>query len=58
MTVGELSRRTGIWRKAVRELERLGLIYNARRSEANYRLFDESAIWITDNGRPGRRKRC
>jgi MerR family transcriptional regulator, copper efflux regulator len=45
MTVGELARRTGISPKAIREFEGLGLIYSAGRSEANYRLFDESAIW-------------
>jgi MerR family transcriptional regulator, copper efflux regulator len=45
MTVGELARRTGISAKAIREFEGLGLIYSAGRSEANYRLFDESAIW-------------
>jgi MerR family transcriptional regulator, copper efflux regulator len=45
MTVGELARQTGISAKKIRELEGLGLIYSAGRSEANYRLFDESAIW-------------
>jgi DNA-binding transcriptional MerR regulator len=45
MTVGELARRTGLSIKAIREYEALGLIYSAGRSEANYRLFDESAIW-------------
>src|SRR6266545_1743083 len=45
MTVGELARRTGMSPKAIREFEGLGLIYSAGRSEANYRLFDESAIW-------------
>jgi MerR family copper efflux transcriptional regulator len=45
MTVGELARRTGVSAKAIREFEGLGLIYSAGRSEANYRLFDESAIW-------------
>jgi MerR family copper efflux transcriptional regulator len=45
MTVGELARRTGMSRRAVRELEGRGLIYSAGRSEANYRLFDESAPW-------------
>jgi MerR family transcriptional regulator, copper efflux regulator len=45
MTVGELARRTGVSAKAIREFEGLGLIYTAGRSEANYRLFDESAIW-------------
>ena len=45
MTVGELARRTGMSAKAIRAFEGLGLIYSAGRSEANYRLFDESAIW-------------
>ena len=45
MTVGELARRTGMSAKAIRQFEALGLIYSAGRSEANYRLFDESAMW-------------
>jgi MerR family transcriptional regulator, copper efflux regulator len=45
MTVGDLARRTGMSAKAIRQFEGLGLIYSAGRSEANYRLFDESAIW-------------
>jgi MerR family copper efflux transcriptional regulator len=45
MSVGELARRTGMSPKAIREFEGMGLIYSAGRSEANYRLFDESAIW-------------
>lgn len=45
MTVGELARRTGMSAKAIRHFEGLGLIYSAGRSEANYRLFDESALW-------------
>jgi MerR family copper efflux transcriptional regulator len=45
MTVGELARRTGLSIKSIREYEALGLIYSAGRSEANYRLFDESALW-------------
>jgi DNA-binding transcriptional MerR regulator len=48
MTVGELARRTGVSPKAIREFEGLGLIYSAGRSEANYRLFDESAIWCVE----------
>lgn len=44
MTIGELSSRTGLPPKSIRELEDLGLIYSAGRSEANYRLFDESAL--------------
>lgn len=45
MTVGQLSRRTGLSRKAIRELEGRRLIYTVGRSESNYRLFDESALW-------------
>jgi MerR family transcriptional regulator, copper efflux regulator len=45
MTVGQLSRRTGLSLKAIREYEALGLIYSAGRSEGNYRLFDKSALW-------------
>jgi MerR family copper efflux transcriptional regulator len=45
MTIGELARCTGMSPKAIRAFEGLGLIYSAGRSEANYRLFDESAIW-------------
>jgi DNA-binding transcriptional MerR regulator len=45
MTVGELARRTGLSVKAIRRYEAIGLIYSAGRSEGNYRLFDESALW-------------
>lgn len=45
MTVGQLAARTGLSIKAIRELEGRGLIYTAGRSPANYRLFDESALW-------------
>jgi DNA-binding transcriptional MerR regulator len=45
MTVGELSQRTGLSRKAIRDLEQRGLISSAGRSEANYRLYDEEALW-------------
>jgi MerR family copper efflux transcriptional regulator len=45
MTVGELSRRTGLSIKSIRQYEALGLIYSAGRSPGNYRLFDESALW-------------
>jgi MerR family copper efflux transcriptional regulator len=45
MTVGELARRTGLSVKAIRQYEALGLIYSVGRSEGNYRLFDESALW-------------
>ena len=45
MTVGELSARTGLSVKAIRRYHDLGLIYSAGRSEAGYRLFDQSALW-------------
>ena len=45
MTVGDLAGRTGLAIHRIREYERLGLIYSAGRSEANYRLFDEVALW-------------
>ncbi len=44
MTVGELARKTGLTVKAIREYEALGLIYSCGRSDAGYRLFDESAL--------------
>jgi DNA-binding transcriptional MerR regulator len=47
MTIGELSRRTATPVKALRRYEQLGLIYTVGRSPANYRLFDESALWCT-----------
>lgn len=45
MTVGELSRRTGVSIKALRHYTDCGLIYTVGRSEANYRLFDSDALW-------------
>ncbi len=45
MTVGELSWRTGTPVKALRRYADMGLVYTAGRSAANYRLFDESALW-------------
>lgn len=45
MTVGELSRRTGVSVKALREYCDAGIVYSAGRSSANYRMFDESALW-------------
>jgi len=45
MTIGQLARRTGVPIKALREYEQLGLIYTLGRSESNYRLFDEEALW-------------
>src|SRR5262245_55267011 len=45
MTIGELASRTGLSRKLIRDFEDRGLIYSAGRSEAGYRLFDQSALW-------------
>jgi MerR family transcriptional regulator, copper efflux regulator len=45
MTIGQLSARAGLSTKAIREFEGRGLIYSAGRSEGNYRLFDEWALW-------------
>ncbi len=45
MTVGELSARTGFSIKNLREYADTGLIYTVGRSSANYRLFDEDALW-------------
>lgn len=45
MTIGELSRRTGVPVKRLRRYEDLGFIYTVGRSAGNYRLFDESALW-------------
>jgi DNA-binding transcriptional MerR regulator len=48
MTVGELSRRTAVPVKALREYNDLGLIYSVGRTAGNYRLFDESALWCVE----------
>ena len=45
MTIGALSRRTGVPVKVLREYEDLGLIYIVGRSAGNYRLFGEEALW-------------
>lgn len=48
MTIGQLSRRTGVAVKTLRDYEGMGLIYTVGRSPGNYRLFDESALWCVD----------
>lgn len=45
MTIGQLSRRTGVPIKVLREYEGLGFLYNLGRSESNYRLFGEDTVW-------------
>lgn len=48
MTVGELSRRTGVPVKKLRQYEGMGLIYSRGRSAAGYRLFDDNALWCVE----------
>ena len=45
MTVGELSQRTGTPARALRAWTDMGLVYSTGRSQAGYRLYDESALW-------------
>lgn len=45
MTVGELSHRTGVPVKALREYTDWGLIDNLGRSPGNYRLYAQEALW-------------
>jgi MerR family transcriptional regulator, copper efflux regulator len=45
MTIGTLSRRTGVPVKALRDYEDASLIYTVGRSAGNYRLFDDEALW-------------
>ena len=45
MTIGQLSRRTGVPIKVLRDYEDLGFLYTLGRSESNYRLFGEEALW-------------
>src|SRR5262249_30217391 len=54
MTIGELSRRTGVSVRLLREYEGLGLLYSLGRSAANYRLYDESALWCVRQVERGR----
>ena len=45
MTIGQLSGRTGVPIKVLRDYERLGFLYTLGRSQSNYRLFGEEALW-------------
>jgi len=45
MTIGQLSRRTGVPVKVLRKYEDLGFLYTLGRSESNYHLFGEDALW-------------
>ncbi len=45
MTIGQLSERSGVPIKVLRKYEDLGFLYTLGRSESNYRLFGEEALW-------------
>lgn len=45
MTIGQLASRTGTSVRNLRSYTDLGLVYTVGRSPANYRLYDESAVW-------------
>src|SRR6266702_2117727 len=45
MTIGQLSRRSGVPIKVLRDYEDLGFLYTLGRSEGNYRLFGEETLW-------------
>lgn len=45
MTIGQLSRHTGVPIKVLRTYEGLGFLYTLGRSESNYRLFGQEALW-------------
>jgi DNA-binding transcriptional MerR regulator len=45
MTVGQLSRWTGVPTKHLRSYTDWGLIYSVGRTAANYRLYDGEALW-------------
>jgi len=44
MTIGQLSRRTGVPIRVLRDYEDRGFLATLGRSESNYRLFDERAL--------------
>ena len=44
LRIGELAARTGVSVKAIRQYERLRLVYSAGRTEGNYRLYPPEAI--------------
>lgn len=48
MTIGEISRRSGMPVRKIRRYTDLGLIYSLGRSAGNYRLYDESALWCIE----------
>lgn len=48
MTIGALSKRTGVPVKQLRRYEDLGFLYTVGRTAGNYRLFDETALWCVE----------
>lgn len=44
VTIGQLARRAELAPETLRHYERLGLLQPSRRSDSNYRLYDESAL--------------
>ncbi len=44
LTIGEVARQSGVSKDALRFYERIGLLRPEARSEAGYRLYDESAV--------------
>lgn len=44
MTIGELSRHTGVTIRALRHYDRIGLLKPVRTTEAGYRLYDETSL--------------
>lgn len=44
MTIGELSRKTGVTVRALRHYDRIGLLNPTHVTEAGYRLYDEAAL--------------
>jgi DNA-binding transcriptional MerR regulator len=48
MTIGSLSRRTGVPVRVLRQYEDREFIYTAGSSTGNYRLFGEEAMWCVE----------
>ncbi len=44
LTIGQVSRRSGVTPRAIRHYEQLGLITPPLRSEGNYRFFDSESV--------------
>lgn len=44
MTIGELSRRTGVTIRALRHYDRIGLLRPVKTTEAGYRIYDEASL--------------